>query len=300
MSNVLYLGENDFYVDKGHKGPIICCSQKGISFVMFHANPNVCQYCDIAKPEFMQLPQIISGAKFYLCNLSSAQGLVQKSFQTIMPLNKVPLFILFVEGRPFMNYNGEKQLKHFSQFMQEAMKLLQQKQVFSANGVNITTEAAEKTPHGLPYDFDYDTVGSSINGNLTCTEEGVCYLTAKESFGGAEKPKPKENYQPQQPAPQYQPPQQYAPQYQPPMQQQQYAPQQQQYPVQQQHQFYQAQPQPYYPPPTSQRLNTTIPQQQYPMYGQQQQYAPQQQQYPQYQAQQQQYYQQPQQPQYRY
>jgi hypothetical protein len=294
MSSVLYLGENDFYVDKGQKGPIICCSQKGISFVMFHANPNVCQFCDLAKPEFMQLPQIISGAKFYLCNLSNASGLVQKSFNTIMPLNKVPLFILFVEGRPFMNYNGEKQLKHFSQFMQDAMKLLQQKQVFSANGVNITSEASEKTPHGLPYDFDYDTVSTSyLVGNLTCTEDGVCYLTNKEALGGQEKPKPKETYQPP-PQPQYQPP---------PQQQPQYVPQQQQQP-----QFYQAQPQPYYPPPTSQRLNTTVAQQQYPMYGQQaQQYAPQQQ-YQQYAPQQAQYQQQyqpqpqyySQQPQYRY
>ena len=281
--NVLYLGEQDFYVDKGTKGNVICSTQKGINFVMFHADPGICQYCDIAKPEFVQLSHIVPGAKYGLCNLSRARGLVDKSFQTITPLNKVPLFILFVNGRPFMNYTGEKTVKHFAEFMQNAMQRLQQQQVFSQTGqpAPVSAEQTEKTPHGIAYDYDYVTVTNpSLIGSVTCNDEGVCYLTAKES---GLQPEPKAQPPPQQPA--YQPQRPYQPPQQP---QQVYQPQ------------YVAQ-QPYYPPAQPTNPMMTQAQQQYipgqPQYYQaQQQFQPQ---YtPQYQPQYQQQVYQPQQYQY--
>lgn len=201
MSNLFYLGEQDFYLDKGVNGPVVCCTQKDVCFVMFHADPSVCTFCDAAKPEFVRCAQVIAGAKFGLCNLSRAQNLISKSFNSITPLNKVPLFILFVKGRPFMNYNGEKTLKHLADFMQKALQRLQQQQVFSQGGVtnNVPIEALEKTPHGLAYDYDYITVtNSSTIGQITCSEEGVCYLTAKEGFGSTE-PQPNQARPSQQP-----------------------------------------------------------------------------------------------------
>jgi hypothetical protein len=309
--NILYLGEQDFFAGQGNRGNVVCCKQPGVLFVMFHADPNVCQYCEAAKPEFMQLGQVIAGAKFGLCNLSRCKGLVQTSFQTITPLDKVPLFILFVNGRPFMNYAGEKQLKHFAEFMQQALQRLSQATVQTNNGgvVSATTtnqavDAPVKTPHGIEYDYDYVSVtNSSTIGQVTCTEEGVCYLTAKESLGtiSADKtpinphtqqgpsqapqqrqqPPPQQMYQPQQPPQQMQQMQQM--QYRPPQQQAQYYPQ------------FQPAQQPYYPPPQPNRPQMTQPQQQYyapvqqPMRQPQAQYYPQQPQqayYPQQQPQQ--------------
>lgn len=274
----MYLGEQEFYVDKGTKGPVICCTMKGIVFVMFHANPQVCQFCDLAKPEFMQLAQIIPGAKFGLCNLSQYPGLVQMSYKTITPLNKVPLFILFVNGRPFMNYEGQKQIKPFAEFMQQALARLQSQQVFSSGGAETTASAEEleRTPHGLAYDYDYVTISNPNSmGGVTCTEEGVCYLTSKEALGSTEPPKPQQQ-QPQMQ--QYQQQRPYFPQQQqqPPMYQQQQFMQQQQQPMFQQ--------QPYYP--QQQRMPTGN------MYTQaQQNYMPQRQQQPYYPPQQQQFYQ---------
>lgn len=264
MNNLLYLGEQEFYVDKGTKGPVICTQQQGVIFVMFHANPGQCQFCDIAKPEFMKLAQIIAGAKFGLCNLMQCANLVERSQRTIMPLRNVPLFILFYNGRPFINYSGEKQLKHFARFMQEMLQRLSNQQVFSQGGFQqLSLEEAEKTPHGLAYDYDSVSSSDPNTCSLTCNEDGVCYLASKEIYGA----------QQQQPPPQ----QQQSP---PPMMMQQ---QQQQpyYPPQQPQQFYQQPQQPYYPQQQQQQYNPYINQQQqqqqpyYPMQQQQQQPQPQ-------------------------
>ena len=282
MSNkLLYLGEQDFYVDgKGSKGPVICLMHKDIHFVFFHANKDVCSYCDSAKPEFMKLAQFISGAKFGLCNLSTDANLISKSLNTIIPLNKVPLFILFVNGRPFMNYTGEKTFNHFVEFMQNVIKRLQTQQVFNQDGVQTATlEQTEKTAHGLAYDYDYVSVSNPNLGSITCTEEGICYLTAKEAHGTVATPSPTQQ------SPQHSEKRQQAPYHPPPHQQQ---PQRQPQPQQ-----YQPHPQQYQPQQQPQYQQPRQPQQQ-PQYQQQ----PQQQYYPQQAPPQPQYFQQqPQQPQ---
>ncbi len=257
----LYLGEQDFYVDKGTKGNVICCTQKGVLFVMFQADPGVCQYCELAKPEFMQLPQIIGGAKFGLCNLSKCPNLVQLSYQTITPLNKVPLFILFVNGRPFMNYSGEKQIKHFAEFMQNVLQRLSQQSglqnISGGAGANGNNLESERTAYGIPYDFDYEEV-SSTNVGINC-ENGVCYITSKDAYGSTEGKHPMSNTQMggpggarQQPMQQQQQQHLYTPPAQPPMMYQQ---QMYQAGQQQQQRMYQPPPQSMaYPQQQQQRM----------------------------------------------
>ena len=186
MSSYIHLGEQDFYVDKGAGNRnVLCTTQKSIIFVFFHANPSVCKFCDTAKPEFIKSSQYISGAKFALCNLSSQENknLINTSFNTIIPLNKVPLFILFVNGRPFMNYTGEKTFKSFVEFMKNVMERLQTQQVFNQSGIAQTVSAVDndRTPHGLAYDYDIVSVSNPNIGSVTC-EEGICYLTSKEGL----------------------------------------------------------------------------------------------------------------------
>ena len=303
MNNTQYLGEFDFEVSKSAKGPVVATKVPGVVFVMFHADPGVCQSCDLAKPEFGQLFQHFPSAKFAYCNLSRNQRLSSMSFQTITPLNKVPLFIVFVNGRPFVNYTGERQFKAFAEFMQQVLQRLSQQQVQTSNGQvqTFSSEEAEKTPHGIAYDYDYVTVNnSSTLGSVTC-EEGVCYLTSAESQGPmtadvrnqrnpmndqvplgqmaqanqrtfAQQPQPQQYMNRQQQQQPYYPPQQ--------QQRQPQQPQPQQF---QQPAYYPQVQQPYYPPQSTQNPNMTYAQPQY--YPRQQ--PQQQQQQPQYYPQQQ-------------
>ncbi len=200
MNGLLHLGEKDFYIEQGQKGPVVCTSLKGIVFVFFHADKGQCHHCDLADPEFSQLPQFVSGSKFACCNLYRCPMLQQKSLQTITPFKKVPAFIVFVNGKPFMNYEGERTLKHFAEFMQNVFKILNKQQSFN-NGQKTSSnvEPVEKTPFGIAYDYDYITVtDASVNGSLTCSDDGVCYFTSGEIN---QKPKPS---QPTQSVPQHQ------------------------------------------------------------------------------------------------
>ena len=183
MSNLFYLGEQDFFLSQGTSGMVVSCNQRGICFVMFHADTGVCPHCDNAKPEFQQLSRIIPGARFGLCNMSRCPNLMAQSLRTQTPLNRVPVFLLFINGRPWLTYAGEKQVKHFANFMQQAMQRIQNQQSF---GVSTNSDGQfnveDVTAEGMPYDYDLVTVtNSSVIGQMTCTDDGVCYLTSKES-----------------------------------------------------------------------------------------------------------------------
>lgn len=195
MNNLLFLSEQDFMIDpNGPRGPVVCTKQKGIMFVMFMANPNVCKYCDLAKPEFMQLPHIINNVKFGICNLSSCPNLQARSLETITPLQKVPTFIVYINGRPVINYDNERTTKHFAEFMKQVLTSLSQQQGGGAaqlgqGGANggqggiyaSQGEQMEKTAYGVAYDHDILTINdpSQMSG-ITCTEDGVCYFTNAE------------------------------------------------------------------------------------------------------------------------
>ena len=293
MNNTQYLGEFDFEVSKSAKGPVIATKVPGVVFVMFHADPGVCQACDLAKPEFGQLFQHFPSAKFAYCNLSRNQRLSSMSFQTITPLNKVPLFIVFVNGRPFVNYTGERQFKFFAEFMQQVLQRLASQQVQTSNGQSHTFSSddyMEKTAHGIAYDYDYVTVNnSSTMGQVTCTEEGVCYLTAAESQGpmtadvrnqrnpmNDQVPLGQMAHQNQRTFAQQPQPQQYMNRQQ--QQQQPYYPPQQPPQQFQQPAYYPQVQQPYYPPQYTQQPNMTHAQPQYYPRQQQQAYYPPQQQ----------------------
>ncbi len=171
----------------GPRGPVVCTKQTGIMFVMFMADPNVCKFCDLAKPEFMQLPHIINNVKFGICNLSRCPNLQARSMETITPLQKVPTFIVYINGRPTINYDNERTTKHFAEFMKQVISKLQQPQQggqqaqYGANGMTTSGEQVEKTAYGVAYDHDILTINdpSQMSG-VTCSEDGVCYFTNAE------------------------------------------------------------------------------------------------------------------------
>ena len=259
MNNFLYLNENDFFIGKGVRGPIACCNVPGIVFVMFMADPNVCKYCELAKPEFMQLPKIIQGAKFAACNLSRCKNLMEHSKQTTTPLTSVPGFILFVNNKPWIQYDGPRTARDFAQFLKDAIHKLQTRQTEGGQPIAQPTATDEKTAYGIAYDYDVISVSDpGLQGTLTCNEEGVCYLTNAETKPTSgipqhQQPPPQQHnpygqpqqgqYNPHQAAMAQQMKMQQMPQYTQQMQQMQPMPPQ--YMPQQQQQYYQ---QPMYQP----------------------------------------------------
>jgi len=124
--SVYYLGANDFANENGH----LAANIGGISFVMFHSQR--CSHCINFLPEFKMLPSSIRVINFCVCSVDEANtSIVQKSRDTSTPISAVPKFILYNDGIPYVEYSGQRSRQAVTQFLQEIIGQLNQKQSFT-------------------------------------------------------------------------------------------------------------------------------------------------------------------------
>jgi hypothetical protein len=175
MNNLIHLESDDFYTADGTKGKVLCCNVEGICIVIFHADGGKCSHCDDAIPEFKKAARMLGSVKFGLCNLNRNPDIIRLSKTTIAPLEYVPYVILYVNGRPFLRYEGDRTAEDIAEFLQEVMARLQTKKQFIENK---TYKIESEIP---PY-----TIG--IPFNVVCDEDkGVCYLSYADAFKKGQK-----------------------------------------------------------------------------------------------------------------
>jgi len=177
-NNIIYLNSNDFYVGDGSKGKVLCTHVNELIFVMFHADLDKCKYCEDAIPEFKQLPNFISSCRFALVNLNRNLDIVKMSNQTITPFSYVPYFILYVKGRPFIRYDGDRNVKDLGEFVMEVIARLK-------TNNNFTSSAPAKK---VKQESDIPPYSIAIPYSVVCDDEkGVCYLKYDEAYKSGKK-----------------------------------------------------------------------------------------------------------------
>lgn len=167
MSGLLFLSSDDFSVNKGSKGNILCNSIPGFSLILFYSTQ--CVHCQTLIPIFKRLPGTIGGCQFGMINVSSNKQCIKMSKETIAPVNYVPYIILYIQGKPFMRYNGPHDSGEIRRFVIEVANKVQNKQKFTAENVT-------KPDKGIP---EYCT-GHPICGDM---DSKVCYLEFDEAYG---------------------------------------------------------------------------------------------------------------------
>jgi len=198
MYNLYYFTSADFYMDKSTSekgGNVLCIDSNGITFVCFHVDAERCTFCGEAVPEFKKLPQRIGNCKFGLVNLNTNRNIVQLSRQTILPIETVPMFVLYVNGRPFMKYTGSRTFEEMTMFIQDVTNKMQKTASFMEQKKLKVESDIPPFSVGIPY-------------SVVCDEDkGVCYL----DWGSAYNVNPRQAAsQPQQ---RQRPPQQQQPHY---------------------------------------------------------------------------------------
>lgn len=124
MSGILFLGGDDFCVRAGEKGNMLCLSGwKGLTLVMFYSKE--CQFCHKLINKFKQLPTIVNGCKFAMCCINRHFDIVEKSKNTIAPIEYVPDVILFVDGAPYIRYDGPHEVEDIKAFIFNVYEKLQ-------------------------------------------------------------------------------------------------------------------------------------------------------------------------------
>lgn len=144
MSGILFLGNEDFCVRVGEKGNMLCMSGwKGLTLVMFYSKE--CQFCDNLINKFKQLPTIVNGCKFGMVCVNRNMDVVEKSKNTISPIEYVPDVILFVDGIPYIRYDGPHEIDSIRKFIFTVYERLK-KTRFSENQQPQTAVVASSAP----------------------------------------------------------------------------------------------------------------------------------------------------------
>jgi len=165
MSGLLFLSSDDFYTTKGTKGDILCNTISGFSLVLFYSTQ--CHWCKKLIPIFKSLPGTIGGCQFGIINVSVNKQIVAMSKKTITPIKYVPYIVLFINGKPFMLYQGPYDANELRKFIFEVSQKVNNKQQFSKDKVK------EKITGKIPA----YTIGKPL-----CGEDGVCYLDFNEAY----------------------------------------------------------------------------------------------------------------------
>lgn len=166
MSGLLFLRSDDFLVQNGQKGDILTTRIPGVSLILFYSTK--CVHCKYIIPIFKQLPGSIPGCQFGIINISNNKTLVIKSRKTILPLQYVPYILLYVNGKPYVQYNGSPDLDSIRNFVINIYNSLQSKHFFATDKKDTKQDdIIPKYSIGKPL-FGYD--------------QDVCYLEFKNAY----------------------------------------------------------------------------------------------------------------------
>jgi len=136
MSGLSFLTTEDFSIQKGTKGNILCHGIPGFSLILFYSTK--CRHCQSLIPIFKTLPGTIGGCQFGMINVSTNKDCPRMSQNTISPITYVPYIILYINGKPFMAYSGPYQADEIRRFVIEVANNVQEKQKFSNGKVKQT------------------------------------------------------------------------------------------------------------------------------------------------------------------
>ena len=163
MSALLFLSSEDFVLQRGVKGNLMCHGIPGFSLILFYSTQ--CVHCQNLIPIFKRLPGSIGGCQFGMINVSTNKEVVSMSQNTITPIKYVPYIVFYVDGKPFITYKGPAQENEIRKFILEVANKLQKKQSFSKEKVKV----------------EKNEVPAYCMGKPVCGDDQVCYL----DFGNA-------------------------------------------------------------------------------------------------------------------
>lgn len=127
MSGILFLNADDFVMKKAEKGNLLCLNYdiQGLSLVLFYSNE--CQHCNKLMVKYKQLPFNINGCQFTMININKPDNrrIVQSSNHTIVPITYVPDILLYVDGVPYMRYDGPHEIHSIKAFILDVYQQLQ-------------------------------------------------------------------------------------------------------------------------------------------------------------------------------
>lgn len=194
MSGILFLGNDDFQIRQGDQGLLLTLTyeSKGLTLVLFYSKE--CPYCDQLINKFKQLPNYINGCQFAMVNVNRNISVIEKSKNTVAPITYVPDVILYVNGVPYMRYDGAHDIQHIKDFIFQVYQQIQkpaftqtenqsqapiQPQSFQNAAPQHQPPQQQQQQHGQQTIPAY-TIGKPLCGQGK--KDGVCYLNFEHAY----------------------------------------------------------------------------------------------------------------------
>jgi hypothetical protein len=168
MSGLLFLTSEDFNIQRGNKGNIMCTNLQGFSLILFYSTE--CVHCQSLIPIFKGMPGSVGGCQFGMINVSHNKQCVMMSRETIAPIKVVPYIILYINGKPHMRYNGPYIAEEIGRFIVEVARSVQLQENSTKDEV-----IKEDSRGGIPA----YTIGHPLCG----PDDKVCYLDFDDAYG---------------------------------------------------------------------------------------------------------------------
>lgn len=169
MNTLISLTQQDFEVRLGTRGPILCTNVDGLFFALFYDHE--CGFCQTLFPVFNQLAQTIRGPRFGAVNVRQNMGIAHMSLQTIAPVRYVPFIIVYWNGKPYMQYDGERSYPALRDFALQVGRTVEQRRFKKFVGT------IQQQPHNIGKPIPAYTTGKPL-----CGENGVCYLNELDAY----------------------------------------------------------------------------------------------------------------------
>lgn len=183
MSGLLFLSSDDFKVMNTQKGSILCTNIPGFCLVLFYSTE--CVYCQDLIPVFKTIPGNVGGCEFGMINVSNNKKCVIMSRNTISPIKVVPYIVLFVNGKPYMQYKGPHTIEDISSFIIDISHSIQNKLgTQTQHQTQTQTQPQQPNPkrNSKIKERENDIPAYTI-GRPLCNDGGVCYLDFDSAYG---------------------------------------------------------------------------------------------------------------------
>ena len=164
-SGLLFLTSEDFRLNKDNTKML--CNIRGFSLKLFYSTQ--CKFCKDLIPIFKKLPGSIGGCQFGMINISHNKQSIILSQKTNTPIREVPYVILYVNGEPYVRYNGPHDPQQITRFIVEAANNYKKQQTVKQNNNNTMINKKSSIP-------EYTT------GKPLCGQDDVCYLEFDEAY----------------------------------------------------------------------------------------------------------------------
>ncbi len=161
--SLLFLETDDFEVKQSPNGGTVLCNKlPNYSLILFYSTK--CEICKTLLPIYKKLPRMVVGCQFGIVNVSNCKDLVQMSKTTKTVLEYVPYIVIYINGRPFMSYEGRHNENDIAKFVQD---------VYNDETKRQKNFVAEKNKH-ITTDIPSYTIGVPVKGD---TKSQICYIT---------------------------------------------------------------------------------------------------------------------------